>query len=83
VLNVCVVLTTAVLVVPAAVALRLVVSCGEAATLVSSAKRPKGRQCMCIVDLTWLWSMMRKTVGGWSGSTENKEIYYGKIHQPQ
>jgi hypothetical protein len=74
VLSVCVVLTTTVLVFPAAVALRLVVSCGEAATLVSSAKRLNGRQCMCIVYLTWLWSRMRKTVGGWSGSTENKEI---------
>jgi hypothetical protein len=44
VLSVCVVLTTTVLVFPAAVALRLVVSCGEAAALVSSAKRLKVRQ---------------------------------------
>jgi hypothetical protein len=79
VLSVCVVVMTTVLVFSAAVAPRLVVSCGEAAALVSSAKRPKGRQCMCIVDLTWLWSRMRRTVGGWSGSTENNEIYYRSI----
>jgi hypothetical protein len=44
VLNVRVVVTTTVLVVPAAVAPRLVVSCGETAALVSSAKRLKVRQ---------------------------------------